>query len=344
MSVGMIVWVFSYTVLQASIGDTTLPLALHLLFSLVPMYNMCTGYNVIAAFESRVSFKSFNLFSNAMGGSDTSLGSVMLATITCGMFAVTGVAVNWLNLFSDAMGGSGTSLRSVMLATITCVVCLRLQEFRHIARICHASHYNMCGMFVVTGVAVNWLNLFRHIARICHASHYNMCGMFAFTGVAVNWLNLFSDAMGGSGTSLRSVMLATITCVVCLRLQEFRHIARICHASHYNMCGMFAVTGVAVNWLNLFSDAMGGSGTSLGSVMLMFFVQMAVYMIITWYVTSIHPGPYGRAEPWWFPCKSGQCGTQSATRFNMTEEVRELRRAVLCVCSPCSVHGVGVCV
>ncbi|KAG8325632.1 hypothetical protein J6590_061932 [Homalodisca vitripennis] len=41
---------------------------------------------------------------------------------------------------------------------------------------------------------------------------------------------------------------------------------------------------------------------------------------------------------------SGQCGTQSATRFNMTEEVRELRRAVLCVCSPCSVHGVGVCV
>ncbi|KAG8274670.1 hypothetical protein J6590_102864 [Homalodisca vitripennis] len=28
----------------------------------------------------------------------------------------------------------------------------------------------------------------------------------------------------------------------------------------------------------------------------------------------------------------------------MTEEVRELRRAVLCVCSPCSVHGVGVCV
>ncbi|KAG8299034.1 hypothetical protein J6590_003003 [Homalodisca vitripennis] len=42
--------------------------------------------------------------------------------------------------------------------------------------------------------------------------------------------------------------------------------------------------------------------------------------------------------------KSGQCGTQSATRFNMTEEVRELRRAVLCVCSPCSVHGVGVCV
>ncbi|XP_046662414.1 phospholipid-transporting ATPase ABCA1-like isoform X2 [Homalodisca vitripennis] len=114
MSVGMIVWVFSYTVLQASIGDTTLPLALHLLFSLVPMYNMCTGYNVIAAFESR---------------------------------------------------------------------------------------------------------------------------------------------------------------------------------------------GVAVNWLNLFSDAMGGSGTSLGSVMLMFFVQMAVYMIITWYVTSIHPGPYGRAEPWWFPCK-----------------------------------------
>ncbi|KAG8329252.1 hypothetical protein J6590_090685 [Homalodisca vitripennis] len=32
----------------------------------------------------------------------------------------------------------------------------------------------------------------------------------------------------------------------------------------------------------------------------------------------------------------------AATRFNMTEEVRELRRAALCVCSPCSVHGVGV--
>lgn len=39
---------------------------------------------------------------------------------------------------------------------------------------------------------------------------------------------------------------------------------------------------------------------SLGTVLIMFIVQMAFYMIVTWYVTSIHPGPYGRAQPWYF--------------------------------------------
>jgi len=68
----------------------------------------------------------------------------------------------------------------------------------------------------------------------------------------------------------------------------------------YIVIAAFESRGVRINWLNLFTDAAGSNGQSMGSVMLMFIAQMVLYMFITWYVTSIRPGPYGRAEPWYF--------------------------------------------
>lgn len=67
----------------------------------------------------------------------------------------------------------------------------------------------------------------------------------------------------------------------------------ICNVLH-------VVSGAKISWLSLLSDATGGNGQSLGLVMVMFIVQMCLYMFVTWYVTSIRPGPYGRARPWYF--------------------------------------------
>ncbi|XP_054277535.1 retinal-specific phospholipid-transporting ATPase ABCA4-like isoform X1 [Macrosteles quadrilineatus] len=71
-------------------------------------------------------------------------------------------------------------------------------------------------------------------------------------------------------------------------------------SSGYIVIAAFESRGAKISWLSLLSDATGGNGQSLGLVMVMFIVQMCLYMFVTWYVTSIRPGPYGRARPWYF--------------------------------------------
>jgi hypothetical protein len=39
---------------------------------------------------------------------------------------------------------------------------------------------------------------------------------------------------------------------------------------------------------------------SVGLVWLMFIVDIIVYGIVTWYISSIIPGRYGFAQPWYF--------------------------------------------
>lgn len=61
MVAGMTIWMVSYSVLSNYIGITTISFGMQLLLCLVPIYNMCTGYVIIAAFESRGNFP-FNLY------------------------------------------------------------------------------------------------------------------------------------------------------------------------------------------------------------------------------------------------------------------------------------------
>jgi hypothetical protein len=60
-------------------------------------------------------------------------------------------------------------------------------------------------------------------------------------------------------------------------------------------------TDVGLTWMSLFkapSDIKGD--ISVGLVWLKFIVDIIVYGIVTWYISSIMPGKYGLAKPWYF--------------------------------------------
>jgi hypothetical protein len=58
---------------------------------------------------------------------------------------------------------------------------------------------------------------------------------------------------------------------------------------------------VGLIWRNLFEPPSGIKGDmSLGLVWLMFIVDIFIYSFITWYISSIMPGKYGLAKPWYF--------------------------------------------
>ncbi|PNF40610.1 ATP-binding cassette sub-family A member 3 [Cryptotermes secundus] len=58
---------------------------------------------------------------------------------------------------------------------------------------------------------------------------------------------------------------------------------------------------VGVTWMNLFEPPSGIKGDiSLGLVLLMFIVDIFIYSFVTWYISSIMPGQYGLAKPWYF--------------------------------------------
>ena len=54
-------------------------------------------------------------------------------------------------------------------------------------------------------------------------------------------------------------------------------------------------------WSNLLeSSAEEGDPITMGVVWILFLVNIIVYGIITWYIDSVHPGPYGVAKKWYF--------------------------------------------
>jgi hypothetical protein len=60
-------------------------------------------------------------------------------------------------------------------------------------------------------------------------------------------------------------------------------------------------TVVGLTWMNLFKAPSGIKGDiSVGLVWLMFIVDIIIYSIVTWYISSITPGKYILAKPWYF--------------------------------------------
>ena len=58
--------------------------------------------------------------------------------------------------------------------------------------------------------------------------------------------------------------------------------------------------GTGSQWNNLFERAVDDDPITMGVVWIVFLVNMILFGIITWYIDSVHPGPYGVARKWYF--------------------------------------------
>ena len=59
--------------------------------------------------------------------------------------------------------------------------------------------------------------------------------------------------------------------------------------------------GSGITWATLSSRISPDDPLTMGSVLMMFIVDIVVYSIIIWYIDKIAPGKYGVAEKWYFP-------------------------------------------
>ena len=59
-------------------------------------------------------------------------------------------------------------------------------------------------------------------------------------------------------------------------------------------------SGTGCQWSNLFTTSQPGDPITMGVVWILFFVNMGIYGTITWYIDSVHPGPYGVSKKWYF--------------------------------------------
>ena len=57
---------------------------------------------------------------------------------------------------------------------------------------------------------------------------------------------------------------------------------------------------LGVQWTNLFKRAEPSDPLTMGSIWIMFIVDMVVFGIVTWYIDSVKPGKYGVARKWYF--------------------------------------------
>lgn len=59
---------------------------------------------------------------------------------------------------------------------------------------------------------------------------------------------------------------------------------------------------MGVNWSNLFEPGSESSDEiTMGTVWVMFIIDIIIYMLVTLYVSNVFPGPYGIPRPWNFP-------------------------------------------
>lgn len=66
---------------------------------------------------------------------------------------------------------------------------------------------------------------------------------------------------------------------------------------------MWEGNGVGLQWSNISKTASPDDSLTIELVILMFLVDTAIYLLITWYVEAVFPGEYGIPLPWNFPFK-----------------------------------------
>lgn len=57
---------------------------------------------------------------------------------------------------------------------------------------------------------------------------------------------------------------------------------------------------MGITWTTLFSRISPDDPLTMGSVLLMFLLDIVLYSVIIWYIDKIAPGKYGVAEKWYF--------------------------------------------
>ena len=62
------------------------------------------------------------------------------------------------------------------------------------------------------------------------------------------------------------------------------------------------VRGIGAQWSNFFDPIAPEDPISMGTVLLLFVVNIVMYSALTWYLDTIKPGPFGVAQKWNFLC------------------------------------------
>ncbi|XP_064606780.1 phospholipid-transporting ATPase ABCA3-like [Liolophura sinensis] len=76
-----------------------------------------------------------------------------------------------------------------------------------------------------------------------------------------------------------------------------------------NIIGLYEGTGEGALWSNFHRPATVDDNFSLLLVMVMLLVDIAVLLLITWYIDAVFPGEFGVPQPWYFPVlKTYWCG------------------------------------
>lgn len=66
---------------------------------------------------------------------------------------------------------------------------------------------------------------------------------------------------------------------------------------------MWEGNSVGIQWSNLSKTASPDDTLTIEHIIIMFFVDTIIYLLITWYVEAVFPGEYGVPLPWYFPLK-----------------------------------------
>jgi ATP-binding cassette subfamily A (ABC1) protein 3 len=66
---------------------------------------------------------------------------------------------------------------------------------------------------------------------------------------------------------------------------------------------MWEGNSVGIQWSNLSKTASPDDTLTIEHIILMFFVDTIIYLLITFYVETVFPGEYGVPLPWYFPLK-----------------------------------------
>jgi len=75
-----------------------------------------------------------------------------------------------------------------------------------------------------------------------------------------------------------------------------------------NLLSQFEARGDGVQWSTVSSPVSVDDEFTFGTVILMFWVDTAVYLFLTWYIENAFPGDYGIPKPWYFPLQVGWGG------------------------------------
>jgi ATP-binding cassette subfamily A (ABC1) protein 3 len=76
------------------------------------------------------------------------------------------------------------------------------------------------------------------------------------------------------------------------------------------LMSMWEGNDVGIQWSNIHESASPDDTLTMLTVIIMFIVDTFLYLITTWYISSVFPGEYGIPLKWYFPfTKSYWCGT-----------------------------------